>query len=193
MTNGAGAKIENIETSRGPRSEEAFIIREASTADLDALGEMFSRSSAETVYGRFYMAYPRVPEWMLARLLGGGFPGGRSVVAVVGGEVVGHAMHGPPEVGEAEVAVVVEDGWQRRGVGRHLLTVLAQRAREEGIEAFVATVLGGNRLALRLGESVFGAGEARVEYGCYVLRAPLHALLPLSIGAGGAGCARGAA
>lgn len=158
---------------------ETVGVRDASAADLDALRAMFSRSSAGTIYGRFHLPYPRVPGWMLAQLLNGGPSGGRSLVAVVRGGVVGHAMHGPPQAGEAEVAVVVEDGWQRRGVGECLLRMLAEKARGEGVvEAFVATVLGENRLALRLGEVVFGTGEARVEDGCYVLRAPLRALRP---------------
>jgi len=173
--------------------EETVTLRDASAADLDALRGMFSRSSAETVYGRFHLPYPRVPQWMLAQLLDEGPSGSRSLVAVVRDEVVGHAMHGPPQGGEAEVAVVVEDGWQRRGVGGRLLSALAHRARGEGVEAFVATVLGENRQALRLGEAVFGAGEAKVEDGCYVLRAPLRALRLSRAGAVGAGQERGAA
>jgi len=35
--------------------------------------------------------------------------GGRSLVAVVGEEIVGHAMCSRPEAGEAEVVIVVED------------------------------------------------------------------------------------
>jgi GNAT superfamily N-acetyltransferase len=40
----------------------------------------------------------------------------------------------------ADVAVAVVDAWHRRGLGRALLSQLSERAREEGIRRFVATV-----------------------------------------------------
>jgi nucleotide-binding universal stress UspA family protein/GNAT superfamily N-acetyltransferase len=61
----------------------------------------------------------------------------------------------------AEPAIVVADHWQRRGLARRLLDLLADRAREEGIECFVAPVLAENRAALALFESL---GEATVRH-----------------------------
>jgi len=49
----------------------------------------------------------------------------------------------------AEAAVAVVDSWQGRGVGPALLTALARRAEEEGIEHFEATVKADNRAMLR--------------------------------------------
>lgn len=85
------------------------------------------------------MPYPVVPGWMLAHLLDPGRHGGEALVAVAGGEIVGHAMYGRPEGGEAEVAVVVEDGRQSRGVGRLLFSALVARGKTRGIEAFVCS------------------------------------------------------
>jgi RimJ/RimL family protein N-acetyltransferase len=45
----------------------------------------------------------------------------------------------------AEAAVSVVDDWQGRGVGRALLEALVERAREEGVERFEATLLSSNR------------------------------------------------
>src|SRR5215212_2314227 len=50
----------------------------------------------------------------------------------------------------ADVAVVVGDPWQGRGLGRRLLRLLADRAREEGITCFAGTMMADNRGALRL-------------------------------------------
>jgi GNAT superfamily N-acetyltransferase len=50
----------------------------------------------------------------------------------------------------AEVAVVVGDPLQHKGIGRLLMGELARRARELGIERFTATMLGTNLPALRL-------------------------------------------
>ncbi|MEJ7755619.1 MAG: GNAT family N-acetyltransferase [Nocardioidaceae bacterium] len=46
--------------------------------------------------------------------------------------------------GEAEVAFLVEDAHQGRGLGQLLLEHLAQAGREQGVAAFVADVLPDN-------------------------------------------------
>jgi len=56
---------------------------------------------------------------------------------------------------EAEVAVEVVDAWQRRGVGRLLLTALADRAERAGVKRVLALVLYENTAALALLRSVF--------------------------------------
>lgn len=54
------------------------------------------------------------------------------------------------EPGTAELAFVVADDVQGRGLGRRLTEVLADRARAAGIQHFSATMLGDNRAARRL-------------------------------------------
>jgi RimJ/RimL family protein N-acetyltransferase len=50
----------------------------------------------------------------------------------------------------ADVAIVVGDCWQRRGVGSALATALAAEARRVGIRRFVAAMAADNRAAQRL-------------------------------------------
>jgi acetyltransferase len=50
----------------------------------------------------------------------------------------------------ADVAIVVGDPWQGQGLGRRLLTLLAERAAEEGITRFAGTMMADNQGALRL-------------------------------------------
>jgi GNAT superfamily N-acetyltransferase len=60
-----------------------------------------------------------------------------------------------PEVAEAAVTVV--DGMQRQGVGRILLTTLAQAARERGIRRFRASVLANNAPMRHIAEEIGAA------------------------------------
>jgi protein lysine acetyltransferase len=54
--------------------------------------------------------------------------------------VVRYVCH-PREPTEAEVAYVVADPWQHRGVGSALIDRLAARAHEAGVQRFIATSL----------------------------------------------------
>jgi RimJ/RimL family protein N-acetyltransferase len=55
---------------------------------------------------------------------------------------------------EAEIAVAGVDAWHRRGVGRRLVTAVAERAREVGVRRLTARVLPENAPALRLLRSI---------------------------------------
>jgi GNAT superfamily N-acetyltransferase len=135
--------------------------------------------SSETIYRRFHTPYPSVPEWMPESLMNADRRGGRSLVAVVGEEIVGHAMCARPKAGEAEVAIVVEDQWQGRGVGKLLLFELAEDAKGRGVEAFVCMFLGENRVVPRLVDSVFSDAKYRIKEGTRLARASLATLRPL--------------
>jgi GNAT superfamily N-acetyltransferase len=55
----------------------------------------------------------------------------------------------------ADVAVLVEDGWQRKGLAVVLIERLRELARSRGIETFTATILSENRPAIRMVRKVF--------------------------------------
>lgn len=56
----------------------------------------------------------------------------------------------PPDGGPPEFAIVVEDAWQGRGVGRLLLRALFEAARGNGFEELTAEILAENDRMLRL-------------------------------------------
>ena len=68
-----------------------------------------------------------------------------------------------PEPGSdtAEVAIVIADEWQGRGVGAALLSALAERARTAGITEFTASQLSDNRAMLTLFEHI---GKVTIEH-----------------------------
>src|SRR5215203_1460291 len=148
-------------------------IRPVSLGDEDGLREMLSRLSRETIHKRFHLPMPYVPEWMLAYLTNVDHYDKESLVALVGDEIVGHSMYARQEAREAEMAIVVEDRWQSRGIGRLLLGRLAEEAGQRGIESFTGTVLGENRDALRFFSSVLLKAKFEIKDGMYNLHSPL--------------------
>ena len=152
----------------------AVRIRAVSSGDEEGLRGMFSRLSERTIYQRFHMPYPRVPGWALASFTRADDQAA-SLVAVVGEEIVGHAIYVRSDSGrDAEFALVVEDRWQARGVGKLLLSELAERALHRGVETFTGEVLGENRRVLGLLNAAFVEVNYLMKDGVYHVRAPLR-------------------
>ena len=156
-------------------------IRDATSQDSEKLSMMFSRTSSETVYNRFHIPFPQVPEWMVGLMLGTDDRHKEALVAVAGDEIIGHAMYVRLEnSAEAEMAIIVEDGWQSKGVGKSLLSELDERARRRGIDTFVGEVLGTNRAMLGLAATFSGTGHMMEDGACRI-RIPLltfHSRVP---------------
>jgi GNAT superfamily N-acetyltransferase len=158
------------------REGRVFSVRVATPHDKGKLREMFSRLSPETIYRRFHFPYRHVPERMLDLMLDVDHHAGKALLAVVEREIIGHAMYVRlGDSSEAEMAIIVEDGWQSKGVGKLLLSELAERARLQGIESFTGEVLRKNRRMLGLA-AVFAETNYTIEDGLWHVRMPLRTL-----------------
>ena len=164
--------------SESKEVETQVSIRIATLDDGEGLRGMFSRSSAETIYWRFHTPFSEVPERMLALLLDADRANREFLVAVADGEIVGHAMYAMLGGGEAEMAIVVEDGWQSKGVGKALLRELAGDARRRGVETFVGSVLLDNRPMLGLARAMFAGSRRAFDDDAYLVRMPLQVSEP---------------
>jgi GNAT superfamily N-acetyltransferase len=161
------------------RDARAVSIRVATPHDKEKLREMFSRVSPETIYRRFYSRYLRVPEQMLDLMLDIDHYDKEALIAVAEEEIVGHAMYVKlANSGDAEVAFVVEDGWQSKGVGKLLLSEIAEKARHRGVETFTGQVLGENWGVLGLLSAVFAEVGHVISHSLYHFRVPLGTLKP---------------
>jgi acetyltransferase len=155
-------------------------IRVATAYDGEKLRAMFARASYETIYRRFHIPYPEVPEWMVAMMLGTDHHDREALVAVAREKVVGHAMY--VRIGDgavAEMAIIVEDRWQSMGVGKTLLSELGQRARFRGIQTFTGEVLATNRAMLGLAD-MFQGTDYTTEDGVSRVRMPLQTPAPVA-------------
>ncbi len=74
---------------------------------------------------------------------------------------------------QAEIAMTVEDAWQRRGLGKRLAVRLASLASDRGYDTFVATMLPDNRAALGLVRRLVPDATVRWAGGEYEADMPL--------------------
>lgn len=159
-----------------PQAGGKVRVRAVAREDLDGLRRMLSRSSPDTIYQRFHAPYPCVPERITALMVGVERLDGEALVAVAGEDIVGHAMYARTRDKEAEVAVVVEDGWQSKGLGRLLLFEIASAACGRGVEVLCCSSLAENRRVFGLSASVFGEVESIIKDGLRRIRVSLRSL-----------------
>jgi acetyl coenzyme A synthetase (ADP forming)-like protein len=142
-------------------------LREATAEDRDKVVRFYESLSLESRYFRFFGGIAHF-EHLVDRWLERGFLG---LLALHGGQIVGHAYYGTTAPRRAEVGFAVADEMQRRGLGTLLVGQLAAIALAAGIEEFEATVLAENHqmvdvfrdsgFPVRIQSSV---GEIRVEF-----------------------------
>jgi acyl-CoA synthetase (NDP forming)/RimJ/RimL family protein N-acetyltransferase len=118
--------------------------------DADELTAMHARLSDQTRYFRFFGPYPTIPARDLERFTNVDYDRRVAIVATLGSDLIGVARYEGLDADRAEVAFVIEDAHQGRGLGPLMLEHLAAAARERGITRFDADVLPTNRRMLRV-------------------------------------------
>ncbi len=120
------------------------------TSDGELLGRLFCRLSTESVYRRFFSPISK-PDYFIRLLLRVDHYDRNAIAAVEGGQIVAVAQYSRlPGGSQADLAIVVADGWQRQGLGTRLITALADRAVANGIDTFAVAIQGDNFGAVRL-------------------------------------------
>jgi GNAT superfamily N-acetyltransferase len=120
------------------------------STDGARLDQFHHTLSGETIQFRFFSVHPELSDQELHRFTHVDHQNREALVAVHDDLIVGVARFDRLGDGsdEAEVAFVVADAWQGRGLGKVLFERLAARAREIGITRFVAETLFRNRRML---------------------------------------------
>ena len=152
-------------------------LRPLEPQDGARLIRLFYRLSPDSVYRRFMSPIPHPFRPEFRRLLDVDHRDREALAAISEeGEVIGVARYfrdlQHPDV--AEIAIVVEDRWQRRGLGRALTRRLAAVARRRGIDSFHADLLGDNRAAVRLLRGLSAAARFRLNTGSLEAEVPLR-------------------
>ncbi|WP_405996583.1 GNAT family N-acetyltransferase [Streptomyces sp. NBC_00986] len=165
---------------RIPRSQDvltlpegnAITVRRADTGDLDAAREMHERCSARTLGMRYHGPVGDADRY-LNHLLSPRF--GRTLaVQTASGRIVGlgHLLW---DGDETEVALLVEDDWQRRGIGSELLGRLVGMAVEAGCESVYAVTQASNTGMVAAMRGLGLPLDYQIEEGTLVVTARLSA------------------
>ncbi|NPC95284.1 GNAT family N-acetyltransferase [Nocardioides sp. zg-DK7169] len=120
-------------------------IRPIGPADADLLVDFYDkRVSDQSKYYRFFSPMPHLSERDVRRFTHVDHVDRVAFVLTLSGQMIAVGRFDVVRPGEAEVAFLVEDRHQGRGIAQVLLEHLAQAARERGVEKFVAEVLPDN-------------------------------------------------
>jgi len=141
------------------------IIRQAVASDRPALAEMLARCSDQTRARRFHKYVRCFPEPYLTEALAG-CAAHFALLAQTGEAVVALASCVATDRGSAELAVLVDDSWQRLGVGARLLSLLVAHADQSGLARLKAWVLASQAWVLPV-LGGYGTCEAWLRHGVF--------------------------
>lgn len=136
-------------------------VRPIRPGDAERVADLHHRLSTETIYLRFFTPLPSLSPAMLQRFVNVDYNDRMALVAELGQEIVAVARYDRlPGQDAAEVAFVVDDAQQSRGIGILLLEHLATAAADRGIRRFVAETLPTNDKMLKVFHAA-GFGDER--------------------------------
>jgi acyl-CoA synthetase (NDP forming)/RimJ/RimL family protein N-acetyltransferase len=126
-------------------------LRPIAPSDADGILELHARLSPATVYYRFFTPMPQLSEAMLKRFVNVDYQDRMAFVAEYRGHLIAVARYDRiPGNPVAEVAFLVDDAHQGRGLGSIMLEQLAAFAKTNGITRFVADTLADNTRMLKV-------------------------------------------
>ncbi|MFJ6791863.1 bifunctional acetate--CoA ligase family protein/GNAT family N-acetyltransferase [Streptomyces angustmyceticus] len=156
-------------------------IRPITPDDAERLVSFYEQVSDESKYYRFFAPYPRLSDRDVHRFTHHDYVDRVGLAATVGGEFIATVRYDrindqglpakSPEDDQAEVAFLVQDAHQGRGVASALLEHIAAVARERGIRRFAAEVLPANSKMIKVftdagytHQRTFEDGVVRLEF-----------------------------
>ncbi len=153
-------------------------LRPIRPGDAGLLLDFYDRLSPESIYYRFFSPHPRLSAREVDHFTTVDHVDRVALIATIGDRMVAVVRYDrlkPDERSDtAEVAFLVEDAQQGRGLGTVMLEHIAEAARERGIRRFVADVLPENRRMSKVFRAVGFEAEQRYEEGVLELTLDLE-------------------
>jgi len=157
---------------------EAVQIRAPADGDRARIAAMWQRCGLATRTGRFHAPVRHFPVSYLDAVLAD--PEASALAALPSADlVIGVASLFRADTGyRAELGVLVEDAWQRHGIGQRLVSRLVRRAPSRGITALSASVLACNEAVAQLLRRIPGAYSATIAGPTVHVTIALHSRVP---------------
>ena len=170
-----GEYPEHLETYRTTKLDQEVLLRPVRISDEPLLKDFFYALSDQSIYQRFISSRKDMPHERLQEFVVIDYTSEMVILAVMTVDehevVAGVGQYGiDAQTHTAEVALVVRDDVQKRGVGTELLNYLTLLARKEGLLGFTAEVLIENRPMMRLFERAGFSIDKKRGAGVYELK-----------------------
>ena len=141
---------EEIETHKTLNDGTEIFFRPVKPTDEAALSEMLYSLSPSSIRTRYMTQTMTFPHKDLQQITNVDYSQNLAIVgtvpAVAGEQIVGIAQYFlDPKTCAAEVAFLVQDEWQQKGMGTILLEYLTEIAKRRGVKSFYAKVLPTNK------------------------------------------------
>ena len=124
-------------------------LRPIQPSDAELLVAFYARVSPESKYRRFFAPYPSLSDRDVQRFTNVDYSDRVAFVVTVAGDLIAVGRYDRIDDADAEVAFLVEDAHQGRGIAQLLLEHLAQAGRQRGVRRFIAEVLPDNARMLQ--------------------------------------------
>jgi len=174
-----GAYPEHLETYRTTKQGLKLFLRPVKISDEPLIKDFFYSLSDKSMYQRFLTIRRHIPHEVLQkRFVVIDYTREMVILAVrsyLGHEVItGMAQYCTGEDSlSAEVAIVVRDDFQKKGIGTELLSYLAYVAKQQGLFTFTAEILPDNIAVWRLLDKIWPHYERKLEGGVCSVRITL--------------------
>lgn len=177
-----GEYPEDLEAYRTTKTGLEILLRPVKISDEPLLKDFFYSLSDNSLYRRFISVRKDMPHERLQDFTIIDYSKEMVILAVINRlekeEVVGVGQYGIDEATHtAEVAVVVKDDYQNKGIGTELLAYLTYLAKKQGLLGFTAEVLTENKPMLHLFEKMGFDIETRSAEGVYELNMAFREVL----------------
>ena len=171
-----GEYPEDLEVQKTTRNGLQLLLRPIKISDEPLLKDFFYSLSDESMYQRFISARRDIPHELLQKFVAVDYFQKMVLVAVTEEDdresICGLGQYGlNSDMYTADVALVVRDDCQKKGVAGELLSYLTYLAKKQGLLGFTAEVLVGNEPVFRLFKKMGFDVSKRNEEGVYEMKA----------------------
>lgn len=155
------------------------LFRPIKPSDEERMRDLFYRFSDQAVYSRYFTSIKTMPHRKMQEYVNVNYRWVMSIVGVVEVEgtekLIAEARYARTmQDAFADVAFVVDEDYQGKGIASYLFELLIRAAREEGIKGFTADVLATNKSMLKVFEKSPFPVQTVLSRGIYELTIPFE-------------------